>query len=220
MIPTARLIALTQPVEEAADLGIHTPLDLIEFAGRWDYGETSVAKMTEGNEIIGRWLDAGEESMVEMVHATFFITCSRVVSHELVRHRIASYQQESQRFVSYKGADTDDLFYVPEGNEATSKAAFLFRGAYESMALLYEQLLGMGVPKQLARYVLPNATRTRIIATMNLRQWRHVNLLRMHPSAQPEMQIIAKQVYAALDARFPIVFNDIPERIAKGREAR
>lgn len=235
MKPSAKLLAVTQPaivsglcgnegcVEtdscfEPATEGLNEPLDLIEYAGRWDYGEKSIAKMGD-RDIIRRWLDSGEESMVEMVDATFLITCSRVVTHELVRHRLASYQQESQRFVSYRDEDPEELCFLPPEVEGNEEAETYFRAAYAHALATYNFLVSEhGVPKQIARYVLPNATRTRIIVKTNLREWRHILRLRLHKSAQPEMREVMRQVHAALQAEFgPVLF---PDDIAAERSAR
>jgi thymidylate synthase (FAD) len=216
VIPSARLLAVTQPVPEAAELGLRDPLDLVEYAGRWDYGSKSIAKMGD-RAIIRRWIDSGELSMVEMIDAVFLVTCSRVVSHELVRHRIASYQQESQRFTNHRDDDFDDLFFVPP--EVPEDDRQHFRAVYNHAQNAYIAMLAV-VPKQIARYVLPNATRTRIVVKMNLREWRHVLLLRLHPSAQPEMQEVMRQVHAVLVERFPEVFGDVLDLIEKGRAER
>jgi thymidylate synthase (FAD) len=214
---TARLIAATRPIN-AEDLGLFESLDLIEYAGRWDYGQKSVAKMGD-RDIIRRWLEGGEESMVEMVDATFLIECSRVVTHELVRHRIASYQQESQRFVKYDEENPDDLFLVPEEIVGAGEAAeILYRDLVELSLKTYNELKSAGVRSQIARYVLPNATRTRIIVKMNLREWRHVLRLRLHTSAQPEMREVMAQVLPALQAEFGNVL--FPDDIAAERGAR
>lgn len=212
MHPSVRLLATTKP-EPGLDF-LKTELDLIEYAGRWDYGPKSVSKMGEPG-IIGRWIKAGHESMLEMVDATFFVECSRVVTHELVRHRIASYQQESQRFVSYEHEDAESLFVVPskyEGHPASSMMMY----SYDLDLKSYKMLILTGVPKQDARYVLPNATRTRIIVKMNLREWRHVLRLRAHSSAQPEMQEVAKAILSILLARYPEVFTDVQAAIDAG----
>lgn len=205
MQPTVKLLTTTQPVEGVDFLS--DELDIIEYSGRWDYGPKSIAKMGD-RDVIGRWIKAGHESMLEMVDATFFIECSRVVSHELVRHRIASYQQESQRFVDYDDEPAEDLFYIPDEiseHEEVDEALYLIQKAYG--------MLRRSHSKQIARYVLPNATRTRIIVKMNLREWRHVLKLRCHPSAQPEMQIVMKQVLAILLDRYPEVFTDVAQEI-------
>jgi len=237
VIPSAKLIAITQPLHTTvvvsefhnghdkvvdteilmpANPGLDEPLDLIEYAGRWDYGERSIAKMGD-RDIIRRWLESGEESMVEMVDATFLITCSRVVSHELVRHRIATYQQESQRFVSYDDEELEDLFYVPEELQDHPSGAWV-QQAYEDALKAYKILRLNGVKKQIARYVLPNGTRTRIIAKMNLREWRHVLRLRLHTSAQPEMQLIMKSIHEQLQNEFGSVL--FPYDIAEERASR
>lgn len=181
------------------------PLKLIEYAGRWDYGPKSIGKMAPDDlTIIERWIKQGEESMLEMVDAVFFIECSRVVSHELVRHRIASYQQESQRFVAYEDED-EDLFLHDENITDEPHLNFY----HETALNYYRRLRQYGVSKQLARYILPGSTRTRLIVKMNLREWRHVLKLRMHSSAQPEMRLIMESIREILFAKYPEVFRDI-----------
>lgn len=215
MRPTVRLLTTTQPVEGVEFL--HEELDIIEYSGRWDYGPKSIGKMGD-REIIGRWIGAGHESMLEMVDATFFIECSRVVTHELVRHRIASYQQESQRFVEYGEEDPEDLFVIPEAYEDNGMATF-FMASYEDALKTYKMLRMNDVSKQDARYVLPNATRTRIIVKMNLREWMHVLRLRAHPSAQPEMQEVANAILEVLEGRYPEVFSFVRADLDAGARA-
>jgi len=216
--PSATLLAYNQinPDLDRTEFPLYDPEDLIEYAGRWDYGTKSLQKM--GNrDIITKWMGSGEESMIEMGDATFFIACSRVVSHELVRHRLASYQQESQRFVDYTAESIDDLFYVDpalEENEEYTTAIYASLGSYNTLRVA-------GVNKQLARYVLTNGMRTRIIMKTNFREWRHVLKLRMHTSAQPEMRLVARQIHDQLVEKFPIIFSDIKPALEAGlRTAR
>ena len=217
MRPSVKLLTTTQPVEGIDFLT--EELDIIEYSGRWDYGPKSIAKMGDKG-IIGRWIAAGHESMLEMVDATFFIECSRVVTHELVRHRIASYQQESQRFVKYDEEEPGDLFIVPKAYEDSGVSGF-YMSSYEDALRMYKMLRLNSVSPQDARYVLPNATRTRIIVKMNLREWRHVLKLRCHPSAQPEMQEVMNEVLEILYARYPEVFQTVKDDLAAGiRSAR
>jgi thymidylate synthase (FAD) len=169
--------------------------------------------------IITRWMKAGEESMVEMVDAVFFIECSRVVSHELVRHRIASFQQESQRFVAYGEEDDEELFYVPEDMGDSIHVKGELKLAYHKALETYKFFRDEKVPKQLARYALPNGTRTRIIMKTNLREWRHILKLRLHSSAQPEMIALMDQIHDQLFETFPIIFEDIRPWLASGERA-
>lgn len=213
MRPEVKLLGYTVP---AAD-ELREPLDIIEFAGRVDYGPKSLGKMGDP-DIIGRWIAAGHESMLEMVDAAFLVTCSRVVSHELIRHRLASFQQESQRYTDYDAETLDGLFYVPTEIAHNEVAELVLLDAYRAAQRAYEGLRELGVSKQLARYVLPNATRTRIVVKANLREWRHILKLRMHPSAQPEMREVAHLLYTELHA----LFGDelFPADLAAGRGVR
>lgn len=218
--PEASLLAYNQinPDLDRSVFPLHEPEDLIEFAGRWDYGPNSIAKMGD-RDIIGRWLRTGEESMVEMGDATMFITCSRVVSHELVRHRIASYQQESQRYVSYNDTPFEDLFIRPPEFEEGTEAGFAFERVCAVSLSEYKQFIADGGKKQIARYLLPNATTTHIIMKANFREWRHMLKLRCHKSAQPEMQTIAWSIHDQLVEKFPTSFGDIKPYLEAGERA-
>jgi thymidylate synthase (FAD) len=207
--PTVSLLSVTDAFE-------NTPMELIEYAGRVDYGPASRAKMGDPT-IVGRWIDSGHQSMIEMADAAFEITCSRVVSHELVRHRIASFQQESQRYVKYDEEDPANLFFIPP--EVGPTEALIMQHAYEDALVAYKKLKSLGVKSQLARYVLPNGTRTRIIMKANLREWMHFCRLRCHASAQPEMQVIANQILDRLYYMYPEVFESVKQEVEAGQRA-
>jgi thymidylate synthase (FAD) len=125
-----------------------------------------------------------------------------------------SYQQESQRFVKYDNVDAEDLFYMPDeiddekqeypyGDIYAGTAKDMVYNSYFDALALYKQMRGKGVAPQIARYVLPNATRTNLIVKGNLRSWRHICKLRMDRSAQPEMQVVVGQIYEQLLDLFP-----------------
>jgi thymidylate synthase (FAD) len=135
--------------------------------------------------------------MLEMAEATFYIECSRVVSHELIRHRLCNFQQESQRFVKYDDA-SEESFYIPDGEfgpDIEAQAGHALN--------IYKNLRQKGVPAQIARYVLPNAMGTRLIMKANVREWRHIVNLRTAKAAQPEMRELMLQVYDQLVDVFP-----------------
>lgn len=235
MRPYAELFAFGQlsPIRKEGftrfrdTFAVKDPEDFIEVSGRWDYGEKNALKLGQKSKvryeemtregdgtpylgtferevpIIQKYLSMGHESMIEISWAAFFIECSRVVSHEMVRHRLASYQQESQRFVKYDDETVESLFLDTEDPE--------MRAAYQVALDTYSSQRAKGVAPQIARYVFPNATRTRLIMATNVREWRHILSLRMDKSAQPEMQQVAHQIYDQLIEVYPNALHGILE---------
>lgn len=192
--------------------GSYDPERIVEFAGRSDYGPKNAAKLGSDETIISRWIDSGHHSMLEFASATFYIECSRVVSHELVRHRLASFQQESQRYVKYDDISPEDLFVVPELDGDDTGLALKVAQEYEEALRAYNVLRDSGVKAQLARYVLPNGTATRLVMKANMREWRHIINLRTSKAAQPEMQELMGQVYEQLLDIFPNMLYNVKEQ--------
>jgi len=192
--------------------GYKDPERIVEFAGRSDYGPKNAEKLGSDDTIIRRWIDSGHHSMLEFASATFYIECSRVVSHELIRHRLASYQQESQRYVKYEESEYGDLFYVPEVDSSGSDSINAkIEAEYKEAFGAYKILREAGVKAQLARYVLPNATKTRLVMKANLREWRHIVNLRTSKAAQPEMQELMVQIKEQLEYVFPNIMYKATE---------
>lgn len=192
------------------------PEHIIELAGRNDYGPKSTAKLGQLSKlgdklvsIIRKWLDMGHHSMVEFGDATFYFECSRTVLAEITRHRIASFQVESQRFTKYEEEDPDDLFYMPDG--LTQEQEQELRASYVAALNTYIALRDQGVAPQDARYTLPNAMRTRIFMKANVREWRHVIKLRLDTAAQPEMRELMQQVYDQLVEVYPNALHGVLE---------
>lgn len=125
----------------------------------------------------------GHESVLEHASITVRFVCDRSISHEIVRHRLASYSQESQRYVRYNG---DIEFINPRMPNA--KAYEAWQELCERAEETYKELLSYGVQPQQARSVLPNSTKTEIIMTANLREWRHFLKLRTAKAAHPQMR--------------------------------
>lgn len=205
---------LNEPVKwesypDAMD-GYYNPERIVEFAGRADYGVKNTQKLGSDETIISRWIDAGHHSMLEFASATFYIECSRVVSHELVRHRLASFQQESQRYVKYEESEFGSLFYIPDELDPAIRDKVV--SEYEEAFGAYRILRQAGVKAQLARYVLPNATMTRMVMKANLREWRHIINLRTAKAAQPEIQELAGMMKEQLEDVFPnIMYKAVQE---------
>lgn len=178
--------------------------ELIEFAGRlcWD----TVDRIGTNPNRIQEWIGAGHESVVEHSSATFFVKGSRVLTHELVRHRIASYSQRSQRYVR----ETSAKYVIPAEILAGSrKAQDLYRKAMDEAWSAYRELLAIGMKAEVARYVLPNACETQIVVTMNFRELRHFVKLRTSQRALPEIRAVAGEIRRIMKERAPKVFADI-----------
>jgi thymidylate synthase (FAD) len=176
---------------------------LIETAGRlcWDTQD----KTGTVPDRIQKWIDLGHESMVEHACATFYIRASRVLTHELVRHRLASYSQRSQRYVK----ETEPRCVEPpeiKHNEAAHKE---FDEVMTACWQVYGDLLAKGIKAEIARYVLPNACETQIICTWNFREIRHIIKLRTSKRALPEFRVVAEEIRRIAKETAPQVFADL-----------
>lgn len=188
-------------------------LQHVEKIGRVCY--KSEDKITEDGESAKKFvkmiIDRGHEAMIEHGSLSVKFICDRGVSHELVRHRLASWAQESTRYCNYG----KDKF----GNEVTFVRPFFFDEGSEPFILweqgvryaeeVYLQLLARGVTPQEARSVLPNSTKTEICMTANYREWRTFFKLRTAKAAHPQMREITIPLLKELQVKLPIIFDDI-----------
>ena len=149
---------------------------------------------------------AGHGSVLEHCCFTFSIEgISRACSHQLVRHRIASYSQQSQRYV--KG---DKFGYViPPEIEKSGGLKKAFEDHMKNTMVLYNTLVLSGIKKEDARYLLPNATTTNIVVTMNARELLHFIGLRTSPRAQWEIRELAKEMLRQVKEVAPVIFGEI-----------
>lgn len=183
----------------------------IEKAGRVCYKSENNISNDSADIFIRNILKRGHESVIEHISITFKIVCDRGVTHEIVRHRIASFSQESTRYCNY----SQDKF----GNELTfikpcfwsedSENFKLWKDMMEKIEERYFELLGNKVSPQEARSILPNSLKTEIYVTMNLREWRHFLKLRTSKAAHPQMRQIAIMIYDIFAEKLPVVFEDI-----------
>jgi thymidylate synthase (FAD) len=189
-----RLLAITPDSEK-----------LLEGAGRLCYG--SGDKLGEKESWLSDRIKQGHESLIEHASATFYIKASRAVTHELIRHRIGSYSQRSQRYVK----ETQLSFITPPEIEACSgkQASDIFQKAMQSALYSYKALLEAGLKPEIARYVLPNAWATEIICTWNYREIRHILKLRTSPAAMPEIRVVAGKILEIMREQAPKVFQDV-----------
>ena len=179
---------------------------LLEHAGRACY--RSAAKGQPGRFLQAR-IREGHESLIEHASVTFEISgISRACSHQLVRHRLASYSQESQRYVDM----SDPEFVVPPSIAADPQAQAVWDEFMAQVAGTYHRLRELRVRKEDARFVLPNATATRIIVTMNFRSLRHLFTVRCDRAAQWEIRDLALEMLRQVHDVAPSVFSDLYER--------
>lgn len=180
---------------------------LIERAARTCYQSFEHTSDESHLRLIKHCLDNHHDSVIEHCVVSFSIVCSRAASHQLVRHRIASYAQESQRYVDYQKKSYQVI--CPPSVLSETQRAF-FELACQNAFSMYESLRDSGVLPEDARFVLPNACKTEIFTTMNLRSWRHFLRLRaLNPHAQWEIRAIARSILATLQEHLPVVFEDL-----------
>lgn len=188
-------------------------LRVIELAGRTCYKSEDKITQDSAPEFIGRIVRSGHESVIEHGNCTVRFVCDRGVSHELVRHRLAAFSQESTRYANY----SKDRF----GNEITVIKPFfwsedspeysLWLKAMEQAEQAYLQLLDLGASPQEARSVLPNSLKTEVVMTCNLREWRHVLRLRCSQKAHPQIREVMLGLLKEMNQRIPVLFQDIYE---------
>ena len=156
-------------------------------------------------------LKRGHESVIEHEKITVKIVCDRGVSHEIVRHRIASYSQESTRYCNYqRDKFGNELTFIQPVFWAEESLEYkLWYDTAQEIEKKYMQLISMGAKPQEARSILPNSLKTEIVVTMNLREWRHFFKLRTSEAAHPQMREVACMILKEFKNLIPIVFDDI-----------
>ncbi|MCQ2438044.1 MAG: FAD-dependent thymidylate synthase [Clostridia bacterium] len=163
-------------------------------------------------DFIRRIIMRGHESVLEHEKVSVMVVCDRGVTHEIVRHRIAAYSQESTRYCCYAaGKFGGELTFIRPlwmENE-TDPAAKRWIAAMEESEKAYMELLELGWTPEKARSVLPNSLKTQIVMTMDIREWRHFFRLRCDEHAHPQMRQVADMLLDAFRKAIPVVFDEI-----------
>jgi len=186
-------------------------LKLIERAGRTAYKSENEINNDSYKSFIKKIIKNGHESVLEHQSISVRVICDRGVSHEIVRHRIASYTQESTRYCNYsnKKFRNEITFIKPCFWNCDSKEYNLWKDVMSNIEKKYMQLMEMGSHPQEARSILPNSLKTEIFITMNLREWRHFFKLRTSLKAHPQMQQIANMILSLFKKKIQIIFDDL-----------
>jgi len=196
-------------------------LKKLEKAGRTCYKSEEKIDEKSSYAFIKKIIESGHETILEHEKITVRVICDRGVTHEIVRHRIASYSQESTRYCNYSADKfgreitiVEPCFWITKGawhnitDEDVPKRA-VWREAMEFAEKSYLKLIELGATPQEARSVLPNSLKTEIVMTMNLREWRHFFRLRCSPKAHPQMREIAIPLLNEFQKLIPVIFNGI-----------
>ena len=186
-------------------------LKSIEQCGRVCY--KSEDKITEGSaeKFVAGLIKRGHEAVIEHCGFTVKFICDRGVSHEIVRHRMASYCQESTRYCNYsKEGFGNEITVIEPWFLTKSNPAYdeWYNGCLETEQR-YFKMLAAGCTPQEARSVLPNSLKTEVVMTANIREWRHFFKLRCDPAAHPQMREVALMLLEECKKKIPIVFDDL-----------
>ncbi|HWR97584.1 MAG TPA: FAD-dependent thymidylate synthase [Candidatus Methanoperedens sp.] len=196
------------------------PETAVALAARLCYSPDRIDDLERGVDaaaaaaLIRRIVGLGHLSVLEHAVFTFGVEgISRAASHQLVRHRVASYSQQSQRYVA---AREDFAHVVPPSVTASPKLARVYARLMRECGRRYSELLAAGVPAEDARFVLPNAAATRIIVTMNARELRHFFTLRGCLRAQWEIRELAERMLGLARAVAPVLFEGCGPACVRG----
>lgn len=181
----------------------------LEVCGRVCY--KSEDKITEGSahKFIAGIIKRGHEAVLEHYSFTVKFICDRGVSHEIVRHRMASYCQESTRYCNYSKDEFGDEITVIEPCFNRIYGNHRWKCSCEEAERSYFMLLECGWTPQEARSVLPNSLKTEVVMTANIREWRHFLKLRCSPAAHPQMREVALILLDKVHSLIPVLFDDI-----------
>lgn len=191
----------------------HTPdpEQVVAAAARLCYSDASISQLLErapeqAPKLLRKILDMGHLSVLEHASFSFGIEgISRACSHQLVRHRIASFSQQSQRYVSH---ESPFEAVIPESVADQPELAARFARHLAATHELYRELLAAGIPAEDARFVLPNAAATKLVLTMNARELHHFFALRCCRRAQWEIRAMAREMLRLAKQAAPLLFAD------------
>lgn len=186
-------------------------LKKIERCGRVCY--KSEGRITEGSaeKFVANLIKRGHEAVLEHASITVKFVVDRGVSHEIVRHRIASYCQESTRYCNYSKDDfgSEITFIIPDYLDFGTAGWKVWKETMKACEDAYFKLLDIGLLPQEARAVLPNSLKTELVMTANLREWRSFFKLRTATAAHPQMREVTRPLLDELKTLIPVVFDDI-----------
>ena len=194
-------------VELVNPMSYKEALNITELATRVCYKSEDKMKEGSAEKLIKGIIKSKHFGCLEHVNLTVKFICDRACSHQLVRHRLMSFNQKSQRYCK-----EDNLEVIkPEGLENTS----LWLESCRQAENAYAELIRRGEKPEVARGVLPNSTATEIYATANLREWRHFFELRCDKTAQKDIRMLALELLCQMFEKYPVFFEDLVDKYAR-----
>lgn len=187
-------------------------LQHIEWAGRTAYKSEDKITDDSAEKFVQMIMKRGHFSVLEHASVSARVICDRGVTHEIVRHRIASYTQESTRYCNYaRDKFGNELTFIRPSwwNDVNEAVCADWETGMQASETSYLSMINLNAKPQEARSVLPNSLKTEIVMTMNLREWLHFFTLRTTPNAHPDMQVIAKEMLANFRSHIPRVFDGL-----------
>lgn len=192
-------------------INVSGDLQTIELSARTCY--KSEDKITEGSaeRLVKTLVDRGHGAMLEFVDVTVKFITDRGIANEIVRHRIASFAQESTRYVNYKNKEME--FIMPLCIEDSDNEILINNFVFicEDAELNYNGYIHAGLKPQDARAILPLCLKTELIMKTNLRSWKNFFNLRTDKAAHPEMRRITIPLLMKFKEKFPIIFDDLED---------
>lgn len=182
---------------------------MIERAGRICYKSEDLITDDSANKFVKKIIERGHLAVIEHAVASLLFICDRGVTHELVRHRLVSYCQESTRYCNYSKDKFGNEISVIQPPNLDSNSLNVWRMACDNAERAYFALLEENVSPQIARSVLPNCLKTEIVATANFREWRHILKLRTSQAAHPQIKEVMDMAKIILQKECPIIFEDL-----------
>ena len=189
-------------------------LKKIERVARTCYKSEGKIKDGSARKMVAGLIKSGHDAMLEHASVTVKFVVDRGISHELVRHRMASFAQESTRYCNYIKDDfgSEITFIIPKCLDGESAAHDAWKDTMKHCEDAYFKLLDIGLTPQEARAVLPNSTKTEVVMTANLREWRHFFKLRaLGTTGKPHPQMLEVTIPLLKDFKraIPVVFDDL-----------
>lgn len=212
------MIRVNPSIEILTDTPYEAMLKKVERIGRVCYKSEDKISDSSAEGFIRAIIKRGHESVIEHENISVKVICDRGVTHEIVRHRIASYSQESTRYCNYTGEkfgaqisciDIATGFHYDMDSEADRKKWDIWNAAMEAAEKYYFEMIEAGAKPEEARSVLPNSLKTEIVMTMDLREWRHFIRLRGSRAAHPQIVEITAMIRDEFVKKYPIFFEDL-----------